>query len=83
MEELSSAAPPQSRAGRLAQSSLAALLTLGALAWSIGLFREAGLVLFPEQFLAGAYGVCLALLFVSFPLVRGSVLVRIGAAVTP
>jgi TRAP transporter 4TM/12TM fusion protein len=73
VEELSSTAPPQSRAGRIAQSLLAALLTLGALAWSIGLFRAAGLVLFPEQFLAGAYGVCLALLFVSFPLARGSV----------
>ena len=72
MEELSSVAPPQSRAGRLAQAALAALLTFGALAWSVGLFRLAGLVLFPEQFLAGAYGVCLALLFVSFPLHRGS-----------
>jgi TRAP transporter 4TM/12TM fusion protein len=39
----------------------------------VGLFRAAGLVLFPEQFLAAAYGVCLALLFVSFPLRRGSV----------
>src|SRR5207237_3339798 len=32
----------------------------------------AGLVLFPEQFLAAAYGVCLALLFVSFPATRGT-----------
>ncbi len=72
MEELSSVAPPHSRSGRVAQAALAALLTLGSLAWSMGLFRLAGLVLFPEQFLAGAYGVCLALLFVSFPLVRGT-----------
>jgi TRAP transporter 4TM/12TM fusion protein len=73
VEELSSVPPPHSKAGRVAQAALAALLTFGALAWSCGLFRLAGLVLFPEQFLAGAYGVCLALLFVSFPLRRGSV----------
>ncbi len=67
MEELSAAAPPRSAAGRFAQVALAALLTLGSLAYSIGVLRAAGLVLFPEQFLAGIYGVCLALLFISFP----------------
>src|ERR1041385_5828991 len=72
MEELSAAAPPTSAAGRLAQAVLAATLTLGALAYSIGLIRWVGLVLFPEQFLAAAYGVCLGLLFVSFPARRGS-----------
>lgn len=72
MEELSAAAPPRSAAGRFAQVALAALLTLGSLAYSVGLTRAAGLVLFPEQFLAGAYGVCLALLFISFPAVRGT-----------
>ncbi|HEX6692462.1 MAG TPA: TRAP transporter fused permease subunit [Burkholderiales bacterium] len=72
MEELSAAAPPKSAAGRYAQAALAALLTLGSLAHSIGLLRAAGLVLFPEQFLAAIYGVCLALLFVSFPAARGS-----------
>src|SRR6185503_5641199 len=72
MEELSAAAPPNSAAGRLAQVVLAAALTLGSLAYSIGLTRSAGLVLFPEQFLAAAYGVCLALLFVSFPATRGT-----------
>ena len=72
MEELSAAAPPRSAFGRAAQQVLAALLTLGSLAYSIGLLRRAGLVLFPEQFLAAAYGVCLALLFVSFPLRRGA-----------
>ena len=54
MEELSSAAPPHSALGRFAQKFLAALLTLGSLAYSIGLTRRAGLVLFPEQFLAAA-----------------------------
>jgi len=72
MEELSAAAPPKSAAGRLAQQVLAATLTLGSLAYSVGLTRWAGLVLFPEQFLAAAYGVCLALLFISFPVRRGT-----------
>jgi TRAP transporter 4TM/12TM fusion protein len=72
VEELSAAAPPKSAAGRLAQVALAATLTLGSLAYSIGLTRRAGLVLFPEQFLAAIYGVCLALLFVSFPARRGA-----------
>jgi TRAP transporter 4TM/12TM fusion protein len=71
VEELSAAAPPKSAAGRLAQVVLAATLTLGSLAYSIGLTRKAGLVLFPEQFLAAIYGVCLALLFISFPATRG------------
>jgi TRAP transporter 4TM/12TM fusion protein len=72
VEELSAAAPPRSAAGRFAQAFLAAALTLGSLAYSIGLIRDAGLVLFPEQFLAAIYGVCLALLFISFPVRRGT-----------
>ena len=72
MEELSAAAPPKSAAGRHAQQVLAAALTLGSLAYSVGLTRQLGLVLFPEQFLAAAYGVCLGLLFVSFPARRGA-----------
>ena len=72
MEELSAAAPPNSAAGRLAQVVLAATLTLGSLAYSVGLTRKLGLVVFPEQFLAAIYGVCLALLFISFPLRRGA-----------
>jgi TRAP transporter 4TM/12TM fusion protein len=72
VEELSAAAPPRSAAGRFAQAALAALLTLGSLAYSVGLVRRAGLVLFPEQFLAAIYGVCLALLFISFPAARGT-----------
>jgi hypothetical protein len=50
MEELSTAAPPRSAAGRIAQLVLAATLTLGSLAHSTGLTRQLGLVLFPEQF---------------------------------
>ncbi len=73
MDELSSVAAPASPAARCAQAVLAAALTLGALAWSIGLYRRVGLVLFPEQFLGAMYGICLALLFVSFPAQRGAV----------
>ncbi|MGH8700224.1 MAG: TRAP transporter large permease subunit, partial [Burkholderiales bacterium] len=72
MDELAAAAAPGSALGRFAQVVLAALLTLGSLAYGIGLLRRAGLVLFPEQFLAGIYGVCLALLFISFPARRGT-----------
>src|SRR5260221_11823374 len=72
MGELSAAAPPKSGAGRLAQVVLAATLTLGSLAYSVGLTRQIGVVVFPEQFLAAIYGVCLALLFVSFPVRRGA-----------
>jgi TRAP transporter 4TM/12TM fusion protein len=72
VDELSAAAPPRSAVGRFVQILLAATLTLGSLAYSIGLTRRAGLVVFPEQFLAAIYGVCLALLFVSFPARRGT-----------
>jgi TRAP transporter 4TM/12TM fusion protein len=72
VDELAAAAAPESAFGRFAQVFLAALLTLGSLAYSVGLVRAAGLVLFPEQFLAAIYGVCLALLFVSFPAGRGT-----------
>jgi TRAP transporter 4TM/12TM fusion protein len=72
VEELSAAAAPRSAAGRFAQATLSALLTLGSLAYTVGLVRAAGLVLFPEQFLAAIYGVCLGLLFVSFPAERGT-----------
>src|SRR5436190_230291 len=54
MEELSAAAPPKSAAGRLAQVVLAATLTLGSLAYSVGLTRQLSLVISPELlFLAG------------------------------
>ena len=49
-----------------AQSALAALLIAGSIAWSLDLFRAAGLVLFAEQFAAAAYGVGLSLTFLRF-----------------
>lgn len=57
---------------RVIRPALAILLTSGSLAWSVDLYRAVGLVLFPEQFLAGMYGVGLALVFIHYPLIRGS-----------
>ncbi|MDH4190831.1 MAG: TRAP transporter fused permease subunit [Betaproteobacteria bacterium] len=68
MSEISPELPAGgSRAARRVQQALAALLTLGSVAWSLDLFRVVGLVLFPEQFLAGIYGICLALMYLRFP----------------
>jgi len=49
-----------------AQAALAALLIAGSIAWSLDLYRAVGLVLFPEQFVAGAYGLGLALTLLRF-----------------
>jgi len=51
---------------RAAEGTLAALLIAGSIAWSLDLFRPLGLVLFNEQFAAGAYGIGLALTFLRF-----------------
>jgi TRAP transporter 4TM/12TM fusion protein len=53
-------------AGRRAEGALAAALIAGSIAWSLDLFRAAGLVLFAEQFVAAAYGIGLALAFLRF-----------------
>jgi len=73
VEETSAVPAPVSPVARRFQTVLAALLSFGGIAWSVDAFRWVGLVIFPEQFLAGMYAVCLALLFVSFPARRGSV----------
>jgi TRAP transporter 4TM/12TM fusion protein len=54
------------RRERGAQAALAALLLAASIAWSLDLFRPVGLVLFAEQFVAGAYGIGLALTFLRF-----------------
>ena len=56
-----------SRLERGVQGALAAFLIFSSIAWSLDLYRTVGLVLFPEQFLAAAYGVGLALTFFRFP----------------
>jgi len=67
VSEIAPALPAGSRPAQWVQSALAALLTLGSILWSLDLFRVVGLVLFPEQFLAGIYGICLALMYLRFP----------------
>ena len=57
---------------RVIRPALAILLTCGSLAWSADLYRDVGLVLFPEQFLAGMYGIGLALTYIHFPRRRGT-----------
>ena len=44
------------------------MLIAGSIAWSLDLLRPVGLVLFAEQFAAGAYGIGLALTFLRFRL---------------
>jgi TRAP transporter 4TM/12TM fusion protein len=60
------AVPAGSSPGRRTQAALAAALILGSIAWSLDLFRAVGLVLFAEQFVAGAFGIGLALTFLRF-----------------
>ncbi len=73
MSEIAPALPAGSLAAQRAQIALAALLTLGSIVWSLDLFRSVGLVLFPEQFIAGIYGICLALMYLRYPARRDAV----------
>ena len=66
------AAPPGSPVARLPIKVLATVLTLGSIAWSADLYREVGLVLLLEQFLAAMYGIGLTLVFLIYPFERGS-----------
>lgn len=67
MSDQAPAPPEPSAPGWRAQAALGALLTVGSIGWSLDLFRAVGLVLFPEQFLAGIYGICLALTYLRYP----------------
>ena len=66
-EEQDDSAAPADPVLRYVRPVLAALLTLGSLAWSADLYRDVGLVLFTEQFLAGMLGIALALVFMHYP----------------
>jgi TRAP transporter 4TM/12TM fusion protein len=46
---------------------LALLLTCAIVAWALDLYRAAGLVLYPEQFLAAMLGIATPLAFLHFP----------------
>ncbi len=70
---------PADPALRYVRPVLAALLTSGSLAWSADLYRDVGLVLFPEQFLSGMLGIALALVFLHYPARRGSERTRVPA----
>jgi len=58
---------------RFVKTSLAVILVLMSMAWSLNLFSAVGLVLFPEQFLAAMIGLGLAMVFLHFPIKRGRV----------
>jgi TRAP transporter 4TM/12TM fusion protein len=66
-------APPASPAVLLLRPPLAAAIALGSLAWAADLYRLAGLLFLPEQFLAATFGTGLALVFLHFPARRGTV----------
>ena len=79
MQETSSEGPgPRaSWAVRVVGAGLGALLTLGSIAWACDLFREVGLIIFPEQFLAGMLAIGLALVFVVKPARRATPRLRV------
>ena len=76
-EEQDDSAAPAGPVLRYIRPVLAALLTLGSLAWSADMYRDVGLVLFPEQFLSGMLGTALALVFLHYPARRRSERTRV------
>jgi TRAP transporter 4TM/12TM fusion protein len=56
---------------------LAALLTIGAAAWSLGLPRYAGWSLYPQQFIAAALALTLPVAFLTLPARRRSARTRV------
>jgi len=52
--------------------ALAALLTVAAAAWSLGIARYLSLGLYPQQYFAGALAVALAIAFIRLPARRGA-----------
>lgn len=57
---------------RVAGPILSALLCCGSLAWAADLYRQVGMVILTEQFLAGMLGLALGLVYLYYPAVRGS-----------
>ncbi|HHZ67605.1 MAG TPA: TRAP transporter fused permease subunit [Alphaproteobacteria bacterium] len=66
------APPPVSPVVVRLRPILAALLTVGSLAWSGDVYRSIGLALFIEQFLTAMLGLALALVFLHYPVRRGT-----------
>jgi TRAP transporter 4TM/12TM fusion protein len=67
-----SSAPPISPAVRLLRPILAIAIALGSLAWAADLYRLAGFLFLPEQYLAATFGTGLALVFLQYPAKRSS-----------
>ncbi|HIF59396.1 MAG TPA: TRAP transporter large permease subunit, partial [Rhodospirillales bacterium] len=68
--EVTRTAPPSSPVVQTVTRFLAGGMTLAAIAWSADLYREVGIVMLLEQFLAPMLGTALALVFINFPLKR-------------
>jgi TRAP transporter 4TM/12TM fusion protein len=64
-------APPVSPAVRFLRPILGAAIALGSLFWAADLYRRAGLLFIPEQFLAATFGTALALVFLHYPAKKG------------
>ena len=60
-------APPVSPAVRVLRPILASAIALGALFWAADLYRMAGFLFIPEQFLSATFGTALALVFLHYP----------------
>jgi TRAP transporter 4TM/12TM fusion protein len=58
---------------RLLRPPLALFIALGAILWAGDLYRKAGILFLPEQFLAAILGAGLALVFLHYPARRGTV----------
>ncbi len=58
---------PVSPVVRVLRPILASAIALGALFWAADLYRMAGILFIPEQFLAATFGTALALVFLHYP----------------
>jgi TRAP transporter 4TM/12TM fusion protein len=65
-------APPTSPVVRAVRPVLAVLLTVGSLAWSADIFQMLGMALFIEQFLSAMLGLALGIVFLHYPMRRGT-----------
>jgi TRAP transporter 4TM/12TM fusion protein len=66
------AEPPASPVVGVCRVVLALTLAIGSLLWAADAYRAVGFLFLAEQFLAGALAIGLALIFLEFPLRRGS-----------
>lgn len=67
-----SAPAGSAKAGRAAQTALAATLALGSLAWCTDILRRFGFTPFPEQLAAAAIALALGIVFLRYPAKRNT-----------